>query len=89
MSDNTHYNKYFFDTAAYNGQNYADAGARLELFEEMFKELVELLIIVEALGMITREVNLLPENYGFSGTKVLQFAFKIKIKHIQIITMKT
>ena len=50
-------------------------GPGLEFFEEMFKELGELPIIAEDLGLITPEVNLLRENCGFPGMKVLQFAF--------------
>jgi 4-alpha-glucanotransferase len=50
-------------------------GPRLEFFEAMFKELGELPIIAEDLGLITPEMNLLPENCGFPGMKVLQFAF--------------
>ena len=47
----------------------------LEFFEEMFKELAELPIIVEDLGSITSEVNLLRENCGFPRMKVLLFSF--------------
>jgi 4-alpha-glucanotransferase len=50
-------------------------GAGLEFFEEMFKELDELWIIAQDLGLITPEVNLLREYCGFPGMKVLQFAF--------------
>ena len=50
-------------------------GPGLEFFEEMFKELGELPIIAEDLGLITPDVNLLREKCGFPGMKVLQFAF--------------
>ena len=41
----------------------------------MLKELGELPIIAEDLGVITPEVNRLREKCGFPGMKVLQFAF--------------
>ena len=50
-------------------------GPGLQFFEEMFKELGELPIILEDLGLITPAVNLLREKCGFLGMKVLQFAF--------------
>ncbi len=50
-------------------------GPGLQFFEEMFKELGELPIIAEDLGLITPAVNLLREKCGFPGMKVLQFAF--------------
>ena len=50
-------------------------GPTLEFFEEMFKELGELPIIAEDLGLITWQVNLLWKNCGFPRIEVLQFAF--------------
>ena len=50
-------------------------GPGFEFFEEMLKELGELPIIAEDLGVITPEVNRLREKCGFPGMKVLQFAF--------------
>ena len=54
----------------------------------MFKELGELPIIAEDLGLITPEVTLLPENCGFPRMKVLQFAFWMKTTHICLKTTK-
>ena len=61
----------FFNNSNYSGQHHADAGAGLEFFERMFKELVELPIIVEDLGLITPEMNLLRENCRFPKMEVL------------------
>jgi len=44
-------------------------------FAEMKKHLGELPIIAEDLGVITPEVELLRDTFGFPGMKVLQFAF--------------
>ena len=41
----------------------------------MLKEMGELPIIVEDLGLISPEVNLLRENCEFPGLRVMQFAF--------------
>ncbi|MFO7897129.1 MAG: 4-alpha-glucanotransferase [Candidatus Cloacimonadales bacterium] len=47
-----------------------------ELFQELARELGELLIVAEDLGVITAEVTALRKKYGFPGMKVLQFAFQ-------------
>ncbi|MDG4476986.1 4-alpha-glucanotransferase [Thiovibrio frasassiensis] len=50
-------------------------GPGLPFFNEMKKHLGALPIIAEDLGVITPEVELLRDNLGFPGMKVLQFAF--------------
>jgi 4-alpha-glucanotransferase len=45
------------------------------LFEALERELGELAIIAEDLGLITPAVNALRERFGFPGMRVLQFAF--------------
>ena len=46
-----------------------------ELFKKIGKQLGELPIVAEDLGVITPEVQALREEFGFPGMKVLQFAF--------------
>jgi len=48
-------------------------GPGKRLFESMLETLGELPIIVEDLGFITTEVNILKQLFGFPGIKVLQF----------------
>ncbi|HKJ46571.1 MAG TPA: 4-alpha-glucanotransferase [Balneolales bacterium] len=50
-------------------------GPGYKLFDTIKKELGELPIIAEDLGVLTEEVNLLRDNYNFPGMKILQFAF--------------
>jgi len=50
-------------------------GPGLAFFSEMKNHLGELPIIAEDLGVITPEVELLRDAFGFPGMKVLQFAF--------------
>ncbi len=50
-------------------------GPGLAFFSEMQKHLGDLPIIAEDLGVITPEVELLRDTFGFPGMKVLQFAF--------------
>jgi 4-alpha-glucanotransferase len=50
----------------------------LELFETVEKELGELPILAEDLGVITPEVVALRDHFSFPGMKVLQFAFDSK-----------
>jgi len=45
------------------------------LFKVLVKQLHELPIVVEDLGIITPEVNELREKFGWPGMKILQFAF--------------
>ncbi|MDD3050220.1 MAG: 4-alpha-glucanotransferase [Candidatus Cloacimonetes bacterium] len=46
-----------------------------ELFSKVQKELGELPIIAEDLGVITPEVEKLRDSFGYPGMKILQFAF--------------
>jgi len=46
-----------------------------ELFEEVQKELGQLPILAEDLGIITESVVELRDHFGFPGMKILQFAF--------------
>ena len=46
-----------------------------ELFQALQKKLGELPIIAENLGIITKDVERLREQFGFPGMRVLQFAF--------------
>ena len=46
-----------------------------ELFESVQKVLGELPVIAEDLGVITPDVDLLRDDFGFPGMRVLQFAF--------------
>lgn len=50
-------------------------GPGMDLFEALRKELGELPVIAEDLGLLTPEVFKLLENTGFPGMKVLEFAF--------------
>jgi len=45
------------------------------LFDALLKQLGELPLIAEDLGVITPKVNALRERFGFPGMRVLQFAF--------------
>ena len=46
-----------------------------EIFRHVKKSLGELPFIAEDLGEITPDVDVLRENLGFMGMKILQFAF--------------
>ncbi|MGD8780553.1 MAG: 4-alpha-glucanotransferase [Ignavibacteria bacterium] len=48
-----------------------------ELFETLKKELGDVAIIAEDLGIITKEVRKLRDHFNFPGMKVLQFAFGV------------
>lgn len=50
-------------------------GPGYKLFDTIKKELGELPIIAEDLGVLTEEVIKLRDNYNFPGMKILQFAF--------------
>ena len=52
-----------------------EAGPGMELFDALRRELGELPIIAEDLGLMTDDVIALLEQSGFPGMKVLQFAF--------------
>lgn len=61
------------ETTAVRGQWVKAKGE--ELFETVRKELGELPIVAENLGVITPEVEGMRERFGFPGMSVLQFAF--------------
>ncbi|MCS7226638.1 MAG: 4-alpha-glucanotransferase [Gloeomargarita sp. SKYB31] len=61
------------ETTAINGEWVPAPGA--DLFRTLQRELGELPIIVEDLGVITPEVEALRDEFQFPGTKVLQFGF--------------
>ncbi len=50
----------------------------MELFETVEKELGQLPLLAEDLGVITPEVVALRDRFGFPGMKILQFAFDAK-----------
>jgi 4-alpha-glucanotransferase len=50
-------------------------GPGKELFEVLLTELKELPVVAENLGVITSEVELLRQEFGFPGMSLLQFAF--------------
>lgn len=50
-------------------------GPGADLFEVLLKELGELPLIAEDLGLITPEVEVLRDQFNFPGMKILQFAF--------------
>lgn len=52
-----------------------EKGPGLELFQSLKKQLGELSVIAEDLGLLTDSVVQLVEDTGFPGMKVLQFAF--------------
>jgi len=61
------------ETTAMNGRWVKGPGA--ELFAILLKELGELPIIAENLGVITPEVEAIRHEFGFPGMAILQFAF--------------
>ena len=61
------------ETTAVNGRWVKAPGA--ELFATLKKELGELPIIAENLGVITPEVEAIRREFGFPGMAILQFAF--------------
>ncbi len=52
-----------------------ESGPGVEFFKAVKEELGELPIIVEDLGVIDEEVELLRDKFNFPGMKILQFAF--------------
>jgi 4-alpha-glucanotransferase len=60
-------------STAVDGEWVSTPGA--ELFQALQKKLGELPIIAENLGIITKDVERLREQFGFPGMRVLQFAF--------------
>lgn len=61
------------EKTAINGRWVKGPGA--ELFDAVLRELGDLPIIAENLGVITPEVEALRKRYGFPGMAILQFAF--------------
>jgi 4-alpha-glucanotransferase len=61
------------ETTAEHGQWVTSPG--VSLFDALLRQLGELPLIAEDLGVITPEVNALRERFGFPGMRVLQFAF--------------
>ena len=61
------------ETTAQNGEWVPGPGSRI--FEAVEKELGQLAIVAENLGVITPEVEAIRERFGFPGMAILQFAF--------------
>jgi len=55
-----------------------------ELFEAVKRELGDLPIIAEDLGVITPDVEQLRDDFGFPGMRILQFAFSSDTKNIDL-----
>jgi 4-alpha-glucanotransferase len=67
------------DETAIHGEWVKAPGAAL--FTALQEKLGDLPIIAEDLGMITREVDALREQFGFPGMRVLQFGFSDRPSH--------
>jgi 4-alpha-glucanotransferase len=67
------------DETAIHGEWVKAPGAAL--FTSLKEKLGDLPIIAEDLGMITREVDALREQFGFPGMRVLQFGFSDRPSH--------
>jgi 4-alpha-glucanotransferase len=52
-----------------------------KLFESVKRNLGDLPILAEDLGVITKEVEALRDQFNFPGMKILQFAFGMKMEH--------
>ena len=70
------------DDTAVNGQWIKAPGAAL--FQTLRDRLGELPFIAEDLGLITKEVDALREQFGLPGMKVLQFGFSDRGAHIHL-----
>ena len=70
------------DETAVNGQWVKAPGAAL--FRSLRDQLGELPFIAEDLGLITKGVDALREQFGFPGMKVLQFGFSGRGAHIHL-----
>jgi 4-alpha-glucanotransferase len=70
------------DETAVNGTWIKAPGAAL--FQSLHKQLGELPFIAEDLGMITKEVDALREQFHLPGMKVLQFGFSGRGAHIHL-----
>ncbi len=70
------------DDTAVNGQWIKAPGAAL--FQTLRDRLGELPFIAEDLGLITKEVDALREQFGLPGMKVLQFGFSGRGAHIHL-----
>jgi 4-alpha-glucanotransferase len=70
------------DETAVNGEWVKAPGA--ELFQRLQEQLGELPFIAEDLGLITKEVDALREQFGFPGMRVLQFGFSSRGAHLHL-----
>ena len=70
------------DETAVNGEWVIAPGA--ELFQRLHQQLGELPFIAEDLGLITKEVNALREQFGLPGMRVLQFGFSTRGAHLHL-----
>jgi len=70
------------DATAVNGTWVKAPGAAL--FQKLHDELGELPFIAEDLGLITKEVDALREQFHLPGMKVLQFGFSARGAHIHL-----
>jgi 4-alpha-glucanotransferase len=70
------------DKTAVNGEWVKAPGA--ELFRRLHEQLGELPFIAEDLGLITKEVDALREQFGFPGMRVLQFGFSSRGAHLHL-----
>ena len=70
------------DDTAVNGQWIKAPGAAL--FQALRDQLGQLPFIAEDLGLITKEVDALREQFGLPGMKVLQFGFSGRGAHIHL-----
>ncbi|HTV82697.1 MAG TPA: 4-alpha-glucanotransferase [Acidobacteriaceae bacterium] len=70
------------DKTAVNGEWVKAPGA--ELFRRLHEQLGELPFIAEDLGLITKEVDALREQFSFPGMRVLQFGFSTRGAHLHL-----
>jgi 4-alpha-glucanotransferase len=70
------------DETAVHGEWVKAPGA--ELFQRLHEQLGELPFIAEDLGLITKEVDALREQFGFPGMRVLQFGFSTRGAHLHL-----
>ncbi len=59
-------------------------GPGAELFEAIAKALGALPIVAEDLGVITPDVEVLRDHFGFPGMRILQFAFGEEAEHLYL-----
>lgn len=70
------------DDTAINGEWIKAPGAAL--FQRLHQELGELPFIAEDLGMITKEVDALREQFSLPGMRVIQFGFSARGAHLHL-----